>query len=107
MPFDRLRLSNAKARWWRWWIEEVIHAPLEPILHPSRLRLVWIGAFSFAGHLLFYWIWAHAVPQPYENLWARVFMAFMSLIYLMPSLANDAPSAHSGRLFALAVEGLV
>jgi len=102
LPFDRLRLSNAKARWWRWWIEEVIHAPLEPILHPSRLRLVWIGMFSFAGHLLFYWIWTHAVPQPYENFWARLFMAFMSLIYLMPSLANDAPSAHSGRLFALA-----
>ena len=102
MPFDRLRLSNAKARWWRWWIEEVIRAPLEPILHPSRLRLVWIGAFSCAGHLLFYWIWTHAVPQPYENLWARLFMAFMALIYLMPALANDAPSVHSGRLFTLA-----
>lgn len=102
MPFDRLRLSNARARWWRWWIEEVIQAPLEPILHPSRLRLMWIGIFSCTGHLLFYWIWSSAVPQPYENGGVRLVMACLALTYLLPGLANDPTSAQSGRLFNLA-----
>lgn len=37
--------------------EEVLNAPLEPILHASILRLKCLGAFSLIGHPLFFWIW--------------------------------------------------
>ena len=80
----------------------VIDAPLEAILHPSSQRLLWIGVFTFAGHMLFHWMWAYALPQPYENLLARLFMALTALIYLMPGLRRDPTSAASGRWFTLA-----
>lgn len=78
-------MLSAKARLWRWVLDEVVHAPVEPILHPSRYRLLWIGAFTFIGHLVIYGIWGHLVPQPYENVWARLVMAFLALIYVLPA----------------------
>jgi len=63
---------------------------------------MWIGVFSVAGHLLFYFIWARWIPQPYENPWMRTAMALLALIYLLPSLRIDPGSAQSGRLFGLA-----
>ncbi|NCT97358.1 MAG: HAMP domain-containing histidine kinase [Comamonadaceae bacterium] len=102
MRLNRLQWKSGWARWRQWLLDEVVHTPLEPILHPSPRRLVWIGFFTFSGHLLIYWIWAHAVPQPYENPLARLLMAFTALIYLMPSLRRDPTSAASGRLFSLA-----
>ena len=102
MPLDRLWLHSARGRAWRWLLDEIVHAPLEPILHPSRMRLMWIGIFSVAGHLLFYFIWARWIPQPYENAWMRAAMATLALIYLLPRLRLDPGSALSGRLFGLA-----
>ena len=86
MPLDRLWLHSARGRAWRWLLDEIVHAPLEPILHPSRMRLLWIGIFSVAGHLLFYFIWARWIPQPYESPWMRAAMATLALIYLLPRL---------------------
>ncbi len=102
MSFDRLWMLSAKARLWRWLLDEVVHAPVEPILHPSRYRLLWIGAFTFVGHLVIYGIWGHLVPQPYENVWARLVMAFLALIYVLPRISRDPSSTASGRLFSLA-----
>jgi len=102
LRLDRLQLHNTLTRWRRWWRDDVVDAPLEPILHPSSQRLLWIGVFTFGGHMLFHWVWAYALPQPYENALARVFMAFTALIYLMPGLRRDPTSAGSGRLFTLA-----
>ncbi|MBX3611590.1 MAG: HAMP domain-containing histidine kinase [Hydrogenophaga sp.] len=102
MRLDRLQLKNTMARWRQWWRDEVVDTPMEPILHPSSRRLWWIGIFTFGGHMLFFMIWSKALPQPYENLLARLFMAFTALIYLMPSLRADPTSAPSGRLFTLA-----
>lgn len=83
-------------------LDEVLRTPLEPILHPSPRRLWWIGCCTFSGHLLIYWIWAYGVPQPYENLTARLLMAFTALVYLMPGLRSDPSSVTSGRLFSIA-----
>lgn len=102
LRLDRLQMRNTLARWRQWWRDEIVDTPLEPILHPSPWRLLWIGIFTFCGHLLFYWIWAIAIPQPHENLLVRVFMAFTALIYLMPALRRDPTSTLSGRLFILA-----
>ena len=92
MSLDRLWMLSAKARLWRWLLDEVVHAPEEPILHPSRYRLLWIGAFTFVGHLVIYGIWGHLVPQPYENVWARLVMAFLALIYVLPRISRDSAS---------------
>ncbi|MDP2261990.1 MAG: HAMP domain-containing sensor histidine kinase [Hydrogenophaga sp.] len=83
-------------------MERLVHAPLEPILHPSRFRLVWIGLFTLLGHLLFTLIWGRWIPQPYENLAVRLLMAFLALIYLCPSILKDPGSALSRWLFSLA-----
>jgi len=95
-------MLSAKARLWRWVLDEVVHAPVEPILHPSRYRLLWIGAFTFIGHLVIYGIWGHLVPQPYENVWAPLVMAFLALIYVLPRISRDPSATESGRLFSLA-----
>lgn len=102
LRLDRLQLKNTLTRWRQWWHDDVIDAPLEAILHPSSQRLLWIGVFTFAGHMLFHWMWAYALPQPYENPLARLFMALTALIYLMPGLRRDPTSASSGRWFTLA-----
>jgi len=102
LRLNRLRWKSGWMRWRQWVLDEVLHTPLEPILHPSPRRLWWIGCFTFLGHLMIYWVWAYGVPQPYENLTARLLMAFTALIYLMPSLRRDPSSVASGRLFSLA-----
>ena len=72
--FREWLLHHATARQLR---EEVLNAPLESILHPSVLRLKYLGAFSLIGHPLFYWTWSAWLPQPYENLWIRCAISVM------------------------------
>ncbi|WP_297748038.1 HAMP domain-containing sensor histidine kinase [Hydrogenophaga sp.] len=95
-------MVSARARLWRWLLDEVVHAPIEPILHPSRGRLLWIGVFTFCGHALIYATWAFLLPQPYENPWARLFMALLALIYVLPKTTRDPTSTEAGRLFTAA-----
>lgn len=101
-PLDRIGFRSARARLWRWLVDEVVHAPLEPILHPSSYRLIWIGIFTLMGHAIFGWIWAVAIPQPYENLWVRVVMSLLSLLYLLPMVARNPSASQSGWIVGLA-----
>jgi signal transduction histidine kinase len=89
---DRLWFHSAKARLGRWLLDEVVHAPLEPILHPSRERLQWLGAFTFFGHLAFAWIWGVLIPQPYENIAVRCAIASLGLPLLLNSVNRDLTS---------------
>jgi two-component system, CAI-1 autoinducer sensor kinase/phosphatase CqsS len=101
LALDRLWWHNARARLRRWWRDDVMHAPLEPILHPSRLRLVGIGLFTCLGHLAYHVIWTEWLPQPYESLWARVCMAASSLVYFVIGWRRDFASQRSVRWFSL------
>jgi hypothetical protein len=92
LPLDRLRLHSARTRLWRWLLDEVVHAPLEPILHPSRARLQYLGAFTFIGHIAFGWIWIELLPQPYENLPTRLAMACLGIPLLIGGLNRDLTS---------------
>ncbi len=92
LPMDRLRLFSARARLWRWLLDEVVHAPLEPILHPSRARLQYLGAFTILGHLAFGWIWIALLPQPYENLATRLAMASLGIPLLLGVINRDLTS---------------
>jgi two-component system, CAI-1 autoinducer sensor kinase/phosphatase CqsS len=76
----------------RWLREELVLAPVEPILHASPRRLWWLGLSIFAGNALFAWIWTAWLPQPYENLVLRVIASALGFT-LMTQLVNRDPSA--------------
>lgn len=101
-PLDRIGIRSARARLWRWLVDEVVHAPLEPILHPSSSRLIWVGVFTLMGHAIFGWIWAVAIPQPYENGVVRLGMSLLSLLYLLPTVARNPSAVQSGWIVGLA-----
>ena len=102
MPLDRLRLLSAKARLWRWLLDEVVHAPLEPILHPSRARLQYLGAFTILGHIAFGWIWIELLPQPYENLATRLAMASLGIPLLIGAINRDLTSHATIWIYSMA-----
>jgi two-component system CAI-1 autoinducer sensor kinase/phosphatase CqsS len=101
LSWDRLWLHGAKARLWRWLLDEVVRAPMEPILHPSATRLRWAGLCTLMGNLVFYVIWTHLWPQPYESLVLRVGTASLGLFLFLPSIARDSSSRQSAWLFSL------
>ena len=102
MRLDRLWFHSAKARLWRGMQDEIVLAPIEAILHPSRYRLIWIGFFTFLGHFIIAIVWGHLVPQPYENYGVRAAMALLSIMYVMPEMLRDPMSHSSGRYFGIA-----
>ncbi len=58
---------------------EIIQAPLEPILHNSVTRVRRIGFFMFLGHPIFAFIWTVWLPQPWENIWLRIAVSMVGL----------------------------
>ena len=79
--------------------EEVLHAPLESILHPSLLRLKWLGAFTLIGHPLFYWIWHYWLPQPYENLWVRCSISALGGLLMLNLFIAEPSQPRTQHLF--------
>jgi two-component system CAI-1 autoinducer sensor kinase/phosphatase CqsS len=102
LPLDRLRLLSTKARLWRWLLDEVVHAPLEPILHPSRARLQYLGAFTILGHIAFGWIWIALLPQPFENLALRLAMASLGIPLLIGVFNRDLTSQATIWIYSMA-----
>lgn len=92
LPLDRMWVRSARARLWRWLLDEIVHAPLEPILHPSQTRLQWLGAFTILGHLTFAWIWGHLMPQPFESVPLRLVVACLGLPLLLKMINRDLAS---------------
>lgn len=101
MPLDRMWVRSARARLWRWLVDEIVRAPLEPILHPSRARLRWAGFSVVAGNLLFLGIWGYWIPQPYESEVLRVLTATLGLCLFAPFISRDSGSPLSGWVFSL------
>lgn len=101
LPMDRMWVRSARARLWRWLVDEIVHAPLEPILHPSRARLQWLGAFTVVGHLTFAWIWGHLMPQPFESVPLRVAVACLGIPLLLNAINRDLASPLTGWTFGL------
>jgi len=86
-------------RVWCWLREEVVTAPLVPVLHPSPLRMKGLGLFTLCGHPLFWFVWAVWIPQPYENLPLRLFTAVTGLLLLSKRISSDPTSRLSGHVF--------
>lgn len=101
LPWDRLWLHSASVRLKNWLLDEVIHAPLEPILHPSSERLQWLGVFTIVGHILYAWIWGVWMPQPYENISLRLVIASLGLPLLLRSVNRDQSARLTQWIFSL------
>lgn len=59
------------------------HAPIELIKDHSLFRVrvtAWVMA---GGHLLYYWVWAHLYPQPYESVVMRGLAVCASALLLI------------------------
>jgi signal transduction histidine kinase len=85
----------------RWLLDEVVLAPVEPILHPSATRLRAMAFSVFTGNLVFYVLWAYTFPQPYENLPIRLVVAMLGLGYLLPFLHRDSTSRRSAWAYSV------
>lgn len=82
-------------------MDETVHAPLEAILHPSRTRLQWLGAFTILGHLTFAWIWGSLIPQPFESVPLRLALACLGAPLLLNAIHRDLTSRVSTWTFSI------
>ncbi|MGH6627732.1 MAG: sensor histidine kinase [Burkholderiaceae bacterium] len=107
---DYPRLRRPLHSWWPTWVkgahglrqvrDELIDAPLTPILHPSPARLRWLGVFTALGHPLFAWIWGEWLKQPYENYWLRALMGASGLVLLLKPVYRDPSSKLAAHAFS-------
>jgi two-component system, CAI-1 autoinducer sensor kinase/phosphatase CqsS len=51
--------------------EEIFDPEIEAVLHPSTFRFKMLAYLTVVGQLLFWFVWAVVIPQPYENIYAR------------------------------------
>jgi two-component system CAI-1 autoinducer sensor kinase/phosphatase CqsS len=82
-----------------WLREEVVTAPLVPVLHTSPLRMKGLGLFTLFGHPLFWFVWAVWLPQPYENLPLRLFTCVLGLLLISDRISSDPSSRLSAQVF--------
>ena len=76
-----------------WTSKEVIQPLVEPVLHPSHWRIRAIGVSMLLGHPIFYLIWKHWLPQPYENLVLRALVALTGLgLLVIPGIGTTPPT---------------
>lgn len=101
MPLDRLWLRSARLRLSRWLLDEIVHAPLEPILHPSAVRLRALAISVFLGNLAFFVLWSNTFVQPYESPLARIAMSLLGLCFLLSFLHRDSTSRRSAWTYSV------
>ncbi len=82
--------------------EEILDPEMETILHPSPLRLKWLGIFTIIAHPLFWFIWTNLFPQPFENLFLRLLLAATGLGLVFQTLISDVHSVMTRRYFFIA-----
>ena len=79
----------------------IIAPELEVILHPSRRRLQWLGIFTLAGHLAFWWLWTSALPQSFEDWRVRLVMAIAGVGLILQTSRNPCNSQAMRLYFSL------
>jgi two-component system CAI-1 autoinducer sensor kinase/phosphatase CqsS len=97
----RSKLRARESPLLEWIDEEIIHAPLEPILHPSSKRIWWLGLSIFLGNALFAWIWSVWLPQPYENLVLRALASLMGFVLMTKFITADPASPKAQLIFSI------
>jgi two-component system, CAI-1 autoinducer sensor kinase/phosphatase CqsS len=59
--------------------EEIFDPEIETVLHPSAFRFKMLGYLTVVGQILFWFIWAVVLPQPYENIYVRLLLALLGI----------------------------
>jgi two-component system, CAI-1 autoinducer sensor kinase/phosphatase CqsS len=80
----------------------IILPEMEIILHPSRRRLQWLGVLTIIGHAIFWLLWTHVFPQPYEDWLWRLLMAITGLPLVFLPKGNLAHSRSMKWYFSFA-----
>lgn len=73
--------------------------PIEYILHPVSSRISSFGLVMLLGNPFYYWIWAHVLVQPYENLAARLAVTVLGAVLLLPKINRHPTSLLTGLVF--------
>ena len=94
------KIRLAKRSLFQWLREELVQAPLEPILHPSSKRIWWLGLSIFSGNAMFAWIWSVWLPQPYENLVLRALASLLGLVLMIKRISSHPDSLLTQRVFS-------
>ena len=100
IPVRPAHVPSAWQRTAQWLKEEVVTAPLVPVLHPTPLRMKGLGLFTLVGHPLFWFVWAVWLPQPYENLPLRIATALTGLLLMSRRVSSDPSSRLAGQVFS-------
>ena len=75
---------------------------IETILHPSVYRFRVLGTFTVFGQVLFWYLWAIAIPQPYENIWVRLSLCILGLgLFYRQKINAESDSPHHKFVFAI------
>lgn len=97
-------MGSSRFAWrkgFEWLREELMLAPMEPILHASSRRIWWLGFSIFSGNALFAWIWSAWLPQPYENIPLRIVASLLGYSLMMSRINAEPGSILAQRLFTL------
>jgi two-component system CAI-1 autoinducer sensor kinase/phosphatase CqsS len=98
----RVLYANGAGLLQSWASNEVVRPLVEPILHPSRWRIRALGLTTALGYPMFYWIWAHLLPQPYESLSLRLLVSALGLSLLVfPRLSASPPGRPAAVIFTV------
>jgi two-component system, CAI-1 autoinducer sensor kinase/phosphatase CqsS len=81
--------------------EEIMDPEMETILHPSPLRLKWLGIFTLVGNPLFWYVWKKLLQQPYESLPFRVLLACLGVGLFFQGTKHGMSSALTRRYFSI------
>jgi two-component system CAI-1 autoinducer sensor kinase/phosphatase CqsS len=75
--------------------------PLEFVLNASTFRMPSLVIFAVAGHLIFGWLWTYWLPQPFESLWIRGFLALVVATLLAPGFSRRPVSRVYGIFYVI------
>lgn len=59
--------------------QEIFDPEIETVLHPSVFRFKMLGYLTVFGQLIFWFVWAVWMPQPYENMYVRLTLVLLGV----------------------------
>ncbi len=69
--------------------QEILEPEIETVLHPSPFRFKILGFLTLCGQLTFWSIWAVLLPQPYENIYIRLLIAFLGIGIFLEKIKSN------------------
>jgi two-component system, CAI-1 autoinducer sensor kinase/phosphatase CqsS len=94
-------MDRSNTTLWRRLIDDIVLAPLEPILHASPIRLKWVGFFALIGQPFFGWVWLAVFPQAFESMPLRLTVAALGLLLMWDRFAQQPDAKATEWLFGL------